>query len=367
MPGTSLTPSSRAGAEPLRALAAARANTDALFAMIRSDSLYERPIPERHRIIFYVGHLEAFDWNLAGRYALDLPALHPSFDKLFSFGIDPPPGRLPEDVPADWPRLDEVHSYNCRVRAVLDDKLAGVPPQLLHVAIEHRLMHAETFAYMLHNLEYGRKHGPRERPAFHGPAPRPAMVEIPAGEVLLGLRPQDGFGWDNEFPAHPRAVTPFSLGKYKVTNGEYLKFVHQGAAAPHFWRYRSGKWFYRGMFREVPLPPGVAGLGHAPGGRGVRRLGGQAPAHRGRIPSRGIWNPRRRTFRAGCRPRQFRLRAMGSRPRARPGRERRRRGGHDRQRVGVDVHAASLPSPASRRSRFTPATRPTSSTASTSC
>jgi hypothetical protein len=27
------------------------------------------------------------------------------------------------------------------------------PEQLWHVAIEHRLMHAETFAYMLHNLD----------------------------------------------------------------------------------------------------------------------------------------------------------------------------------------------------------------------
>ena len=38
--------------------------TDSLFDLMRPDSLYERPIPERHRLIFYLGHLEAFDWNL---------------------------------------------------------------------------------------------------------------------------------------------------------------------------------------------------------------------------------------------------------------------------------------------------------------
>jgi len=37
------------------------------FAIVNSDSIYERPIPERHRIVFYVGHLEAFDWNLFAR------------------------------------------------------------------------------------------------------------------------------------------------------------------------------------------------------------------------------------------------------------------------------------------------------------
>ncbi|HXN47770.1 MAG TPA: hypothetical protein VN893_14080, partial [Bryobacteraceae bacterium] len=45
-------------------LAAARTNTDALFGVVRPGSLYERPIAERHRIVFYIGHLEAFDWNL---------------------------------------------------------------------------------------------------------------------------------------------------------------------------------------------------------------------------------------------------------------------------------------------------------------
>src|SRR5579871_3891866 len=91
-----------------RALDNARERTDALFQIVRPDSLYERPIPERHRIVFYLGHLEAFDWNLIGRYALDRHSFHADFDKLFAFGIDPPPGQLPADVPSDWPSLEEV-------------------------------------------------------------------------------------------------------------------------------------------------------------------------------------------------------------------------------------------------------------------
>src|SRR5579863_6718387 len=83
----------------------ARSQTDELFRLVRPDSLYERPIPERHRIIFYNGHLEAFDWNLIGRYHLDLRSFHPEFDRLFAFGIDPPPGQLPADQPADWPGI----------------------------------------------------------------------------------------------------------------------------------------------------------------------------------------------------------------------------------------------------------------------
>ena len=48
----------------LQRLAEARVRTDEIFRIVRPNSLYERPIPERHRIIFYLGHLEAFDWNL---------------------------------------------------------------------------------------------------------------------------------------------------------------------------------------------------------------------------------------------------------------------------------------------------------------
>ena len=54
-------------------LAGARTQTDKLFDLVREDALYDRPIPERHRIAFYLGHLEAFDWNLLRPHATNLP------------------------------------------------------------------------------------------------------------------------------------------------------------------------------------------------------------------------------------------------------------------------------------------------------
>src|SRR5262245_2709773 len=82
-------------------LVEARATTDKLFALISSQALYDRPIRERHRLVFYVGHLEAFDWNLIGVYKFGLGRLHPEFDRLFAFGIDPTQGDLPHDEPHD--------------------------------------------------------------------------------------------------------------------------------------------------------------------------------------------------------------------------------------------------------------------------
>ena len=61
-------PSPREGARQLlSSLAQARTMTDELFGIVRPEALYARPIAERHRIAFYIGHLEAFDWNLIGK------------------------------------------------------------------------------------------------------------------------------------------------------------------------------------------------------------------------------------------------------------------------------------------------------------
>ena len=148
----------------LERVADARRRSDDLFNIVRPDSLYERPIPERHRIVFYVGHLEAFDWNLLHENVLGLNRFRPEFDRLFAFGIDPVGGGLPADQPSDWPAVEAVHDYVRKIREALDEKLSdgslessgakrdGFPiDSLLNVAIEHRLMHVETLAYMLHH------------------------------------------------------------------------------------------------------------------------------------------------------------------------------------------------------------------------
>src|SRR5438046_3036957 len=65
-------------------LADARRRSDDIFELLRPEAITDRPIPERHRLIFYLGHLEAFDWNLIARRTLDVPSFHESFDRLFA-------------------------------------------------------------------------------------------------------------------------------------------------------------------------------------------------------------------------------------------------------------------------------------------
>jgi gamma-glutamyl hercynylcysteine S-oxide synthase len=283
----------------LQRLADARQRTDELFAVVKPDSLYARPIAERHRIIFYVGHLEAFDWNLFRERVLGLNSFDPHFDRLFAFGIDPVGGSLPTDQPSDWPSITAVREYVEGVRNILDDELSnaladsfgrtfdGFPlSTLVNVAIEHRLMHAETLAYMLHQLPIDRKIPQNESLQLTSSDVLQRGIEIPAGRISLGLSHSSGlFGWDNEFDRDLVGVPAFSIDQYKITNRQYLEFMaacgyetrefwtagrnddgrkgnnedwnwksQRAITHPAFWKRDGNNWLYRTMFEEILLP-----------------------------------------------------------------------------------------------------------------
>jgi iron(II)-dependent oxidoreductase len=263
----------------------ARKRTDDVFRIVREDALYDRPIAERHRIIFYIGHVEAFDWNLLAS-AFGLQSFHPSFDQLFAFGIDPVGGGLPTDKPSDWPKREEVDRYNDQLKSELDQAIARAlrrpsdgHPQLaamLEVAVEHRLMHAETLAYMLHQLPAEKKIPAAHEAVWKTPRAKSHLVEIPAGLATLGLRRVNGdeFGWDNEFAAHEVRVADFAMDNYNVKNRDFMSFVQaggysesslwdkeswewkekEGVRHPAFWRRAGNLWVYRTMFGEIQLP-----------------------------------------------------------------------------------------------------------------
>jgi ergothioneine biosynthesis protein EgtB len=268
----------------------ARATSDDLFQIVKPKALYDRPIPERHRIIFYLGHLEAFDWNLLLE-PLGLASFDPDFDRLFAFGIDPVEGSLPSDEPQDWPSVEKVLRYNARLRETLDKALSSITTadprlerlghgRLLDVAIEHRLMHVETLCYMLHQLPLERKLVRRVSPPPAAPPHAPHKIDILAGIATLGLpripEHQPGpFGWDNEFEENRVDVPAFAIDAYNVTNKEYLRFVLEGGYSsrslwsdagwkyiasqsrkyPIFWEHRGDSWYCRTMFDEISLPP----------------------------------------------------------------------------------------------------------------
>jgi gamma-glutamyl hercynylcysteine S-oxide synthase len=176
-------------------------------------------------------------------------------DRLFEAGIDPDSHNLPRDQPADWPDLGTVAEYVKETRRDVDAALDHAPEDGVAMALEHRLMHLETLAYMWHNLTYEMKTGLHESVHVTSDTPPNEWREISAGPAVLG-KPDDGeFGWDNEYAEHRISTPAFEMQRYKVTNGDYVRFIEEtGAALPGFWTRRHDELFYRGMFEEIRLP-----------------------------------------------------------------------------------------------------------------
>ncbi len=240
----------------LQEVQAARVESDRLFSILERPALYERPIAERHRVIFYVGHLDGFDSIQICREALGMKSPDSSLDALFQAGIDPDSTHLPTDKAEHWPSLDQVRSYVQRCRKRVDENIDHVPEEIAHMALEHRQMHLETLAYMFHSFPYEVKHGPSRSESGNANVARVQNEwrEIPAGEAIVGKPRDHSFGWDNEYEEFRCNVPAFRIQRYNITNGEYLAFVKDGAEMPHFWVRRNGDVYYRGMFEEIPLP-----------------------------------------------------------------------------------------------------------------
>ncbi|MBL8950517.1 MAG: SUMF1/EgtB/PvdO family nonheme iron enzyme [Myxococcaceae bacterium] len=302
-------------------LTAARAQTDALFALLTAEGLYQRPITERHRLIFYLGHLEAFDWNLICRDALHRPSREPELERLFAFGIDQLDGHTPSDAPADWPHPDHIRAWGSTARADVDDAVAGAPLEgwleggwAIRLAVEHRLMHAETLSYLLVQLDTRFKRpGPLPTAAAASRA-TPGRVHVPRGWATLGLAraEQPWLGWDNEYEGHAVEVPAFTIARLPVSNADWLEFVEAGGYRqrklwseatwawregrgfehPAFWLRRDGQWWWRATFGDVPLPEAwPVYVSHAEATAYARWKGGRLPTeaewHRAALGDQG--------------------------------------------------------------------------------
>lgn len=273
--------------ELLAELEAAWSTTDALFGLLADEAaLLEAPIPLRHPSIFYLGHLPAFAWNQVGRGVLGRGDFRADFDELFERGIDPPDEQSARAVAiSEWPAVEQVLAYRDGVREALRelwDEVAAVEDEPLArrqrvyaLVLEHELMHHETFAYMLRELDDDRKRAPREAPGLVlGGPPTREVCSIPAGHVLLGASFDDvPFGWDNEFPEQQVEVAEFGLDRYPVTVQDYRRFIDGGGYRqarfwrpedwawlgatgkhrPHGWFERGGQAFMRTMFGRAAL------------------------------------------------------------------------------------------------------------------
>jgi len=265
-----------------------RERTAELFGLLTPEAYYDQPIPLRHPVVFYEGHIPAFSVNTLIKRGLGRDGIDERLERLFARGIDPEDQPAADGVAIDaWPTRDTVRGYASAADAAILEALAhdqierpGHPVlhrgQAVHTLIEHEELHQETLAYMWHRLPHERKRRPAGGVAVTaGLVPAPHTVGIPAGRATLGAeRDAIPFGWDNEFPSLEVDVPAFAIDAHNVTNQDYLRFIEAGGYAeprwwsetdwawrtgagvehPPFWVPQDGVWYWRGMFELIPLP-----------------------------------------------------------------------------------------------------------------
>jgi iron(II)-dependent oxidoreductase len=162
-------------------------------------------------------------------------------------------------------------------RADLDP---GGPDPLLRdgfvhaMVVQHEHQHVETLLAAVQLLPEGEGH------VRVAPAPPPATVSLPDGEVLVpggevAIGSDHAWAYDNERPRHVHTVAPFLIDVTPVTNAAYEQFIEDGGyddarwwtedgwrwrreaglVAPQGWRRDGAAWWRLrfGVLEPVPL------------------------------------------------------------------------------------------------------------------
>src|SRR5262245_9425752 len=144
-----------------------RERSHALFDLITDEAYYSQPIPLRHPVIFYEGHLPGFSFNTFVKKALGLPSIDAALETLFARGIDPhestSAGRGATNLESLWPSRDVVRGFveeaDRRVLDALQNAQLNQPGHVMldraeavFSILEHEAMHQETLLYMWQRL-----------------------------------------------------------------------------------------------------------------------------------------------------------------------------------------------------------------------
>lgn len=258
-----------------------------LFECLADDSgFYQKSIPLRHPLIFYLGHTATFFVNKLLLAKLLPERIDPHMESVFAVGVDEMSWDDLNEDHYEWPNVSAVMDYRADVRSTVLNLIESLPLNLpitwegawwpIIMGIEHERIHLETSSVLIrqHDLKKVRPQ-PEWAPIQEtGEAPRNELITVPAGEIHIGKPYDDAYyGWDNEYGEHRNRVEEFKASQYLVSNQEFLEFVEAGgyeldrhwsdeglswlqytrAKHPTFWRWRNG-WVLRLMTEEVDMP-----------------------------------------------------------------------------------------------------------------
>jgi iron(II)-dependent oxidoreductase len=122
--------------------------------------------------------------------------------------------------------------------------------------LAHELQHNETMLQLLTMVDGYEPASDEFRPSAEPLPPASEMIDIPAGEHLIGA-PERGFAYDNERPRRTVELGAFEIDRTPVANAAYIQFMEEtGAEPPLYWeRDGDGGWVLTTMGGRDPIDP----------------------------------------------------------------------------------------------------------------
>lgn len=262
--------------------------TELLFETLNGEeAYYEKPIPLRHPLIFYLGHTSTFFINKLLIAGLVKERINPKMESMFAVGVDEMSWDDLDKSNYDWPSINEVQTYRKTMRDIVDRLITEStltlpvnwdnPWWIVLMGIEHELIHLETSSVLIrqHAIKHVRVHPDWEPCHKSGKPPLNQLISVPSGKIQIGKSEADLlYGWDNEFGYHEAKISTFQASKYLVSNQEFFDFVqadgyttesyweeegrawqkHSQAKYPTFWVKCGAEWKLRLMTEEVAMP-----------------------------------------------------------------------------------------------------------------
>ncbi|TVQ42596.1 MAG: ergothioneine biosynthesis protein EgtB [Gloeocapsa sp. DLM2.Bin57] len=205
-----------------------------IFEQLELEQFSQQAHPDFSPIGWHLGHIaftEAY-WILE-RLAGNEP-IFTEYKRLFA--ADGLPKAERQNLPSPQFIRDYLHIVRDKVLVYLEKAPFVQQERLWRWLLQHESQHGETIEIILHLL------GVRTaKTQFHLPPPIPTMVEIPAGEFLLGS--EEIYSQDNERPINLVYVDSYYLAQYPVTCAEYDQFMLSGGYDhPHWWSKPGWLW-----------------------------------------------------------------------------------------------------------------------------
>lgn len=228
-----------------------------LFEILTSDeAYYHAPISLRHPLIFYFGHTATFFVNKLIVAGLLAERINPSFESMFSVGVDEMSWDDLDNTHYDWPSVSALRAYRDQVRTVVDRLINALPLTspitwehpwwTIVMAIEHERIHLETSSVLIRQqkLEWVGPHSAWQACTISRAVPVDTRVNVSGSSVQMGKSHQEAtYGWDNEYGKQTVEVAAFQAGKYLVCNAQFLKFVEAGAYTDvRYWGAEAWAW-----------------------------------------------------------------------------------------------------------------------------